>query len=127
MDKKRVVILGGGPGGYTAAFLAADLGMNVSLIDENPQPGGVCLHRGCIPSKALLHLAKLIEETRDAAAFGLKFQPPEIDLNRIRDWNREIINKMAKGLVSLCKQRGVEFLQGRARLFNNHNLILTIF
>ncbi|MBT3921363.1 MAG: dihydrolipoyl dehydrogenase [Nitrospina sp.] len=124
MDKKRVVILGGGPGGYTAAFLAADLGMNVSLIDENPQPGGVCLHRGCIPSKALLHLAKLIEETRDAAAFGLKFQPPEIDLNRIRDWNREIINKMAKGLVSLCKQRGVEFLQGRARLFNNHNLIL---
>ena len=87
MDKKRVVVLGGGPGGYTAAFLAADLGMKVTLVDENPKPGGVCLHKGCIPSKSLLHLSKLIEETRDAEAFGVKFQPPEIDLNRIRDWN----------------------------------------
>ena len=101
MGKKRVVIIGGGPGGYAAAFLAADLGMQVTLIDENSQPGGVCLHRGCIPSKSLLHLSKLIEETRDAEVFGLKFQPPEIDLSRIRDWNREVISKMTKGLISL--------------------------
>ncbi|MBT3510449.1 MAG: dihydrolipoyl dehydrogenase [Nitrospina sp.] len=124
MDKKRVVVLGGGPGGYTAAFLAADLGMKVTLVDENPKPGGVCLHKGCIPSKSLLHLSKLIEETRDAEAFGVKFQPPEIDLNRIRDWNSEVINKMANGLVSLCKQRGVEFVQGRARLLDSHSLML---
>ena len=85
MNKKRVIVLGAGPGGYTAAFLAADRGMRVTLIDENSRPGGVCLHRGCIPSKSLLHLSRLIEETRNAEAFGLKFQPPEIDLNRIRE------------------------------------------
>jgi dihydrolipoamide dehydrogenase len=124
MDKKRVVILGGGPGGYSAAFLAADLGMKVTLIDENSKPGGVCLHRGCIPSKALLHISKLIEEARDAETFGLKFQPPEIDLNRIREWNGEVINKMANGLNSLCKQRGVNFIQGRGRFRNSNSLVI---
>jgi dihydrolipoamide dehydrogenase len=124
MGKKRVVIIGGGPGGYAAAFLAADLGMQVTLIDEDSQPGGVCLHRGCIPSKSLLHLSKLIEETREAEMFGLKFQPPEIDLSRIRDWNREVIGKMTKGLISLCKQRGVNFVQGRARLLGSNSLAL---
>ncbi len=122
MDKKRVVIVGGGPGGYSAAFLAADLGMKVTLIDENSKPGGVCLHRGCVPSKSLLHLSKLIEETRDAEAFGLKFQPPKIDLNRIREWSQEVINKMANGLISLCKQRGVEFIHGKASLLGNNCL-----
>jgi dihydrolipoamide dehydrogenase len=122
MDKKRVVILGGGPGGYTAAFLAADLGMKVTLVDENSKPGGVCLHRGCIPSKSLLHLSKLIEETREAEMFGLKFGPPEIDLNRIREWSHEIISKMSTGLVSLCKQRGVDFIHGRARFLNSNSL-----
>ena len=124
MGKKRVVIIGGGPGGYAAAFLAADLGMQVTLIDEDSQPGGVCLHRGCIPSKSLLHLSKLIEETREAEVFGLKFQPPEIDLSRIRDWNREVISKMTKGLISLCKQRGVKFVQGRGRLLDSNSLAL---
>jgi dihydrolipoamide dehydrogenase len=124
MAKKRVVIIGGGPGGYTAAFLAADLGMEVTLIDEDSQPGGVCLLRGCIPSKSLLHLSKLIEETREAEMFGLKFQPPEIDLTRIRDWNREVIGKMTKGLISLCKQRGVKFVQGRGRLLDTNSLTL---
>ncbi len=123
-NKKRVVVLGAGPGGYTAAFLAADRGMSVTLVDDNSRPGGVCLHQGCIPSKSLLHLAKLIEETRNAEAFGLKFQPPEIDLNQIRDWNREIISKMSQGLVSLCKQRGVKFIQGRARLLGGHSLTI---
>ena len=124
MDKKRVIILGAGPGGYTAAFLAADRGMKVTLIDENSRPGGVCLHRGCIPSKSLLHLSRLIEETRNAEAFGLKFQSPEIDLNRIREWSRGVISKMADGLISLCKQRGVDFVHGRARFLDGNNLMI---
>lgn len=124
MTEKRVTILGAGPGGYTAAFLAADRGMSVTLIDENSKPGGVCLHKGCIPSKSLLHLSRLIEETRNAEACGLKFQPPEIDLNRIREWNREVISKMSNGLISLCKQRGVKFVNGRARFLDGNNLII---
>lgn len=124
MTEKRITILGAGPGGYAAAFLAADRGMSVTLIDENSKPGGVCLHRGCIPSKSLLHLSRLIEETRNAEACGLKFQPPEIDLNRIREWNREIISKMSNGLISLCKQRRVEFVNGRARFLDGNNLII---
>ena len=124
MNKKRVIILGAGPGGYTAAFLAADRGMQVTLIDENSKPGGVCLHRGCIPSKSLLHLSRLIEETRDAEAFGLKFQPPEIDLQRIRQWSRGVIDKMSNGLISLCKQRGVDFVHGRARFLDSNSLII---
>ncbi len=124
MNKKRVIVFGAGPGGYSAAFLAADRGMSVTLIDENPKPGGVCLHQGCIPSKSLLHLSRLIEETRNAEACGLKFQPPEIDLNRVREWNREVTKKMANGLSSLCKQRGVEFVNGRARFHDGNHLVI---
>ncbi|MBL7019109.1 MAG: dihydrolipoyl dehydrogenase [Nitrospinaceae bacterium] len=124
MNKKRVIILGAGPGGYAAAFLAADRGMNVTLIDENPKPGGVCLHRGCIPSKSLLHLSRLIEEARNAEVCGVKFSAPEINLNRIREWKSEVVNKMANGLISLCKQRGVEFLNGRARFLDGNNLVI---
>ena len=124
MNKKRVIVLGAGPGGYTAAFLAADRGMRVTLIDENSRPGGVCLHRGCIPSKSLLHLSRLIEETRNAEAFGLKFQPPEIDLNRIREWTRGGISKMANGLISLCKQRGIDFVRGKAQFLDNNSLTI---
>ena len=124
MNKKRVIVLGAGPGGYTAAFLAADRGMRVTLIDENSRPGGVCLHRGCIPSKSLLHLSRLIEETRNAEAFGLKFQPPEIDLNRIREWSRGVISKMANGLISLCKQRGIDFVRGKAQFLDNNSLTI---
>ena len=122
MNKKRVIVLGAGPGGYTAAFLAADRGMNVTLIDENLKPGGVCLHKGCIPSKSLLHLSRLIEETRHAEVCGVKFHPPEIDLDRIREWNREVISKMANGLSTLCKQRGVEFICGRAHFLDGNSL-----
>ena len=124
MSEKNIVVLGAGPGGYTAAFLAADLGMNVTLIDENLKAGGECLHRGCIPSKSLLHLSRLIEDTQNAEVCGLKFQRPEIDLNRIREWNREVINKMANGLSALCKQRGVKFLNGRAKFENGKSLII---
>ena len=122
MNKKRMVVLGAGPGGYTAAFLAADRGMHVTLVDENLKPGGVCLHKGCIPSKSLLHLSRLIEETRDVEVSGIKFHPPEIDINRIREWNKKVIGKMANGLILLCKQRGVEFVSGRARFLDANSL-----
>ena len=122
MNNKRVVVLGAGPGGYTAAFLAADRGMNVTLIDDNIKPGGVCLHKGCIPSKSLLHISRLIEETRNAGVFGVKFHPPEIDLDRVREWNKEVISKMANGVKALCIQRGIEFVSGRAYFLDGNSL-----
>src|SRR6202166_582701 len=84
--KLNIVVVGGGPGGYAAAFLAADLGMHVTLIDPEANPGGVCLYRGCIPSKALLHIAKLIEESQQARNWGIDFPKPKIDLARLRTW-----------------------------------------
>jgi dihydrolipoamide dehydrogenase len=82
----KLVVLGGGPGGYPAAFEAADHGVKVTLIDEGAKPGGVCLNRGCIPSKALLHVARLINESKEAADWGLAFSPPKIDLEKLRAW-----------------------------------------
>ena len=113
MSTKKLVILGGGPGGYAAAFLAADKGINVTLIDAGKKPGGVCLHRGCIPSKALLHIAHLINETKEAKAWGVDFGDPKIDLDAVRNWKDQVIDKMATGLVQLCKQRKVEFVSGK--------------
>src|SRR3990172_7758704 len=83
---KQVTVIGAGPGGYAAAFYAADLGMNVTLIDKEKNPGGVCLYRGCIPSKALLHVAKLISEAKEAENWGIKFGEPQIDINKLRDF-----------------------------------------
>ena len=113
MSIKKLVVLGGGPGGYAAAFLAADKGMDVTLIDAGKKPGGVCLHRGCIPSKALLHIAHLINETKEAKAWGVDFGDPKIDLDAVRNWKDQVIDKMATGLVQLCKQRKVEFVSGK--------------
>ncbi|NIQ04018.1 MAG: dihydrolipoyl dehydrogenase [Nitrospinaceae bacterium] len=114
MTDKSLLIVGGGPGGYAAAFLASDLGMKVTLIDEEKQLGGVCLLRGCIPSKALLHLAKLISEVKDAAQWGLSYGSPEIDLDKIRDWKSRVTGNLTGGLAQLCKQRGIERIAGRA-------------
>ena len=113
MSTKKLVVLGGGPGGYAAAFLAADKGMDVTLIDAGKKPGGVCLHRGCIPSKALLHIAHLINETKEAKAWGVDFGDPKIDLDAVRNWKDQVIDKMATGLVQLCKQRKVVFVSGK--------------
>src|SRR5258708_36789284 len=88
----RVAIIGGGPGGYAAAFLAADLGIKVTLIDPEVNPGSVCLYRGCIPSKALLHVAKLLEEAEQAKNWGIEFGKPKVALNNLRGWN-EIASK----------------------------------
>ena len=111
----RLAVVGGGPGGYAAAFLAADLGLEVSLIDLDRNPGGVCLYRGCIPSKALLHLAKLLGETRAAAAFGLEFGEPRIDIDRLRAWKNGVVEQLTGGLGQLAKRRKVDFIRGRAR------------
>jgi dihydrolipoamide dehydrogenase len=118
----RIAVVGAGPGGYAAAFLAADLGMQVTLIDPEANPGGVCLYRGCIPSKALLHVAKLIEESRQAKNWGIDFPEPKIDLARLRTWKEGVVKKLTGGLGQLSKQRRVEYIQGRAAFDNSTTL-----
>ncbi len=110
----QVAVLGGGPGGYAAAFLAADLGMQVTLIDAEPNPGGVCLYRGCIPSKALLHVAKVLTESRQAADWGIEFSEPKIDINKLRAWKENVVQKLTGGLGQLSRQRAIHYIQGRA-------------
>src|ERR1700683_595785 len=112
--KLHVAVVGGGPGGYAAAFLAADLGLQVTLIDPEVNPGGVCLYRGCIPSKALLHVAKLIEEAEQAKNWGIEFPAPKLDVARLRSWKEGVVKKLTGGLGVLSKQRHVEYIQGRA-------------
>lgn len=119
---KKIVIIGAGTGGYGAAFMAADLGMDVTLIDKNEKAGGVCLQRGCIPSKALLHIAKLLNETKEAEHWGIKFGKPEIDVNRIREWKNEVISHMTGGLGQLIKQRKINFIQGTATFINSSKI-----
>ena len=123
--KIHVAVVGGGPGGYAAAFLAADLGMQVTLVDPEANPGGVCLYRGCIPSKALLHVAKLIEESQQAKNWGVDFPRPAIDLARLRGWKESVVKKLTGGLGQLSKQRRVEYIQGRAAFENPTTLRIT--
>jgi dihydrolipoamide dehydrogenase len=118
----HIAVVGGGPGGYAAAFLAADLGMKVGLIDPEVNPGGVCLYRGCIPSKALLHVAKLIDESRHAKNWGIEYGDPKIDLARLRSWKENVVKKLTGGLGVLSKQRKVEYIQGRASFENSNTL-----
>ena len=122
MSDKQVTVIGGGPGGYAAAFLAADLGMNVTLIDKEKNPGGVCLYRGCIPSKALLHIAKLINETEEAKEWGLEFSKPKINLDRLREWKNEVVGKQTGGLGQLLKAKKINYIQGRASFINSSAL-----
>jgi len=115
----NVAVLGGGPGGYAAAFLAADLGMKVTLIDREANPGGVCLYRGCIPSKALLHIAKLIDESRHAKNWGIEFGEPKIDLARLRSFKEGVVNKLTGGLGQISKLRKVQYIRGEASFDNS--------
>lgn len=119
-ESNRVTVIGGGPGGYTAAFLAADLGMEVTLIDDEPNPGGVCLYRGCMPSKALLHVAKVLSEAKSATELGISFGSPSIDLSRLRTWKNEVVSSLTGGLGQLTKQRKINYVQGRATLTGPH-------
>jgi dihydrolipoamide dehydrogenase len=110
-----LVVLGAGVGGYTAAFRAADLGLSVTLIERWPVLGGVCLNDGCIPSKALLHAAKVIEEAADMAENGIVFGPPQIDRDRLRLWKNKVVTRLTNGLMLLAKQRKVNLIQGEAK------------
>ncbi len=121
-DKIKLTVIGGGPGGYAAAFLAADLGMDVTLIDLDKNPGGVCLYRGCIPSKALLHVAKLIHEAEEAKNWGIEFGAPKIDINKLRDFKNRVVEKLTSGLGQISKQRKINFIQGRASFINSSTL-----
>src|SRR5579872_3516538 len=120
----EVVVIGAGPGGYPAAFACADLGMKVTLINAEAKPGGVCLHRGCIPSKALLHVAKLIQEAREAAAWGVSFEPPKIDVNKLRAFKNAVVERLVGGVAQLCQARGVEYVSARATFADSQTLQL---
>ena len=116
----EVLVIGGGPGGYAAAFRAADLGMDVTMVDVAERPGGACVFRGCIPSKALLFMAELLHDTRRVERMGITFGEPELDLERIREWKNEVVDQLADGLVTLSEKRGVQRIRGRA-FFENSN------
>ena len=121
----QLVIVGAGPGGYAAAFKAAELGCKVTLIDPEANPGGVCLHRGCIPSKALLHVAKLVAEAEEAAEIGVSFAKPKIDLDRVRNWKDEIIGKLTGGLGSKVVKSNITYVRGMAKFKDAQTLTVT--
>ena len=118
----HIVILGAGPGGYPAAFLASEMGMKVTLVDLESQPGGVCLHYGCIPSKALLHAAHSLHVAHEAASFGIHFPSPEINLDKLRGWKDTVISRLTRGLSQIAKARDVTFVQGRGRFLDDQTL-----
>lgn len=121
-DKKSVVIIGGGPAGYPAAFYAADHGMDVTLIDSEKNPGGVCVYRGCIPSKALLHIARVVDEAREASHMGLNFGEPKVDVDKLRDWKNSVIERLTGGTGMLRDQRKIKAIQGHATFVDNNTL-----
>jgi dihydrolipoamide dehydrogenase len=125
MSTSHVVVIGAGPGGYAAAFYAADLGMQVTMVDPSQNPGGVCLYRGCIPSKALLHVAKLVEEAKHAEAWGVRFEPPAIDIDRLRGFKEKVVNQLTGGLGQLSKQRKITYIRGMAAFTDARTLEIT--
>ena len=120
----EVVVLGSGPGGYTAAFRASDLGCNVTLIDKNTSFGGVCLNRGCIPSKALLYLSHLIDETTDSKNKGVSFNKPIIDIKKITHWKNSIIENLSNGISSLARKRNINVINGLASFLSAQKLLI---
>ncbi len=120
--KTEIVVLGAGPGGYAAAFYAADLGKKVILVDKEPRLGGVCLNRGCIPSKALLNAAHIVSAAREAEVRGITFAPPSIDLGKLRAWKESILNRLGSGVAQLAKARGVQVINGRGYFEDSRTL-----
>ncbi|MBZ5495359.1 MAG: dihydrolipoyl dehydrogenase [Acidobacteriia bacterium] len=121
-DSAQLAVIGAGPGGYAAAFLAADLGLKVTLIGEEENPGGVCLYWGCIPSKALLHAARVIADARQAARWGIQFAEPRLDVARLRSWKGDVVRKLTAGLGLLGRQREVRYIRGRASFLDGRTL-----
>ena len=126
MTDVQVAVIGGGPGGYAAAYLAADLGLTAIIVDPEPNPGGVCTYRGCIPSKALLHVAKLIDESRHSAAWGVTFAEPKIELDRLRSWKDAIVAKLTTGNGQVAKMRKVSHLRGTAEILDGKSIRVTL-
>lgn len=121
---RELIVLGAGPGGYRAAFMAADLGLEVTLIDPEINPGGVCLYRGCIPTKALLHLAKIKKDAEEAGSVGLNFNEAEVDLKKVRDWKNEVVEKLTGGLGQLVKTHKIEYIRATAAFSGSNELEL---
>ncbi len=124
-DRKHVVVLGAGPGGYAAAFQAANLDLDVTLIDPKPDPGGVCLFHGCIPTKALLHIAAVKEEAEKAKDYGLNFSQAKVDIDKVREWKQSVVKQLTGGLGQLAKARKVKFMRGAAKITGKNNLEYT--
>src|SRR5262252_8218775 len=122
MSQTQLVVIGGGPGGYAAAFLAADLGLTTTLVDPEVNPGGVCVYRGCIPSKALLHVAKLVDEARHANAWGVTFNEPTINLGKLREFKNNVVKRLTSGTGQLVKHRKVNYVQGLAEILDPHTI-----
>src|SRR5262249_47220143 len=122
MVSTQLAVIGAGPGGYAAAFLAADFGLHVTLIDPERNPGGVCVYRGCIPSKALLHVSKVVSDARHAAEWGVTFKEPSIDLERLRAFKDKVVERLTGGTGQLAKYRKVNHLQGTAEIVDAHSL-----
>lgn len=116
----KLLVIGAGPGGYTAAFLAADLGLNVTLIDNEVNPGGTCLYRGCIPYKSLLHCAKILNDSKSANEIGITFQEPDVDLGKIVAWKNSVIERLTNGLGQLVKTRKINYIQGKASFIDTN-------
>jgi len=125
VNETELLVLGAGPGGYSAAFRAADLGLATTLVERWPSLGGVCLNVGCIPSKALLHAAKVVAETKEMAAHGIAFGEPTIDLDRLRAWKDAVVARLTGGLAGLAKQRKVNVVTGTGRFLSPHELEVT--
>jgi dihydrolipoamide dehydrogenase len=118
----EIVVLGAGPGGYAAAFYAADKGKKVTLVEQNPRLGGICLNVGCIPSKALLHAAEVLREARESAHRGIEFAQPKVDIDKLRAWKESILDKLGQGISGLAKQRGVQVVHGRGYFEDSQTL-----
>src|SRR5436190_13328697 len=125
VTESDLVVLGAGPGGYAAAFLAADKGMKVTLIDARERPGGTCLHVGCIPSQALLHVAKLVTDVRDAKDPGVTFGQPTVDIAGVRSYWVKVVDGLSKNLAGMAKQRKVELVSARAQFEDARTLKLS--
>ncbi|MFW5656503.1 MAG: dihydrolipoyl dehydrogenase [Bacteroidota bacterium] len=124
-DKKELVILGAGPGGYAAAFLAADKGLNVTVIDPEENPGGVCLYRGCIPTKALLYLSEVIRDAEEAGDMGVTFGKPDINHKKVNEWKIKVVKQLTGGLGQLSKARKIEHIRGRGKFISDEEIEIT--
>ena len=125
-DHAELVVIGAGPGGYAAAFRATELGLSVTLIDPEVNPGGVCLHRGCIPSKALLHVANLVSEAEESVEIGVGFAKPTIDVEKVRSWKNGVVEKLTAGLGTKVEKMKINYLRGTAQFKDSHTLNVSL-